>query len=49
MKFNYSRDYYPPAPVAEVTFITAAESLRAGRFLAVVDSGADGTIVPIAY
>ena len=49
MKFKYSRDYYPPAPTAEVTFITAAESLRAGPFVAVVDSGADGTIVPITY
>ena len=49
MKFQYNDDYYPPVPVAEVTFITAAESLRAGPFIAVVDSGADGTIVPINY
>lgn len=49
MKFKYSHDYYPPVPVAEVTFITAAESLRTGPFTAIVDSGADGTILPIAY
>ncbi len=49
MKFKYSHEYYPPMPVAEVTFITAAESLRAGPFIAIVDSGADGTIVPVTY
>lgn len=49
MKFRYSRDFFPPAPVAEVTFITAAESLRAGPFSALIDSGAYATIVPIAY
>ena len=49
MKFHYSRDFFPPAPVVEVTFITAAESLRVGPFSALIDSGADATIVPIAY
>lgn len=49
MKFAYSDDFYPPAPVAEVSLITAAESLRAGPFPALMDSGADGTIMPIAY
>lgn len=49
MKFNYNDDYFPPIPVAEVTFITAAESLRAGPFMAVIDSGADGTIVPLSF
>lgn len=49
MKFKYNREYFPPIPVAEVTFITAAESLRAGPFEAVIDTGADGTIVPIDY
>lgn len=49
MEFQYNLDYYPPIPVAEVTFITASESLRAGPFLATIDSGADGTIVPINH
>jgi hypothetical protein len=49
VKFNYNDDYFPPIPVAEVTFITAAESLRAGPFMAVIDSGADGTIVPLSF
>lgn len=49
MNFRYSRDYYPPAPTVDVTFITAAEFLRIGPFSAIVDSGADGTIVPTSY
>lgn len=49
MKFAYSHDYYPPAPIAEVSLITVAESLRAGPFTALIDSGADGTIEPVTY
>jgi predicted aspartyl protease len=50
MRYPYSRDYYPPAPIIEVTFVTAAESLRVGPLPpALVDSGADGTIVPIDF
>ena len=49
MNFAYSDDFDPPAPIAEVLLITAAESLRAGPFPALMDSGADGTVVPIAY
>lgn len=49
MKFAYSNDYYPPAPIAEVSLIAVAESLRVGPFTALIDSGADGTIVPVAY
>ena len=33
----------------EVTFVSAAENLRAGPLPALEDSGADGTIVPINY
>ena len=49
MKFRYSRDYYPAAPVVDVTFISAAEQERVGPLPSMVDSGADGTIVPINY
>ena len=49
MKFAYSDGFYPPAPIVEVSLVTAAESLRAGPFSALMDSGADGTVVPIAY
>jgi hypothetical protein len=47
--YQYSQEYYPPAPILEVSFIMAAQSLRVGPVLALVDSGADGTIVPIRY
>ncbi len=49
MKFRYSHNYYPAAPVVDVTFISAAEQERVGPLLAMIDSGADGTIVPMHY
>ncbi len=49
MNYRYSRNYFPSAPVIDITLITAAESLRVGPLSALVDSGADGTIVPINY
>lgn len=49
MKFRYSRNYYPAAPMVDVIFIAAAEQERVGPLPAMVDSGADGTIVPIQY
>jgi predicted aspartyl protease len=49
MSYPYSQSYYPSAPVIEVTFITAAENLQVGPLPALLDSGADGTIVPINY
>ena len=49
MTYPYSHNYYPPAPIIEVTFVSAAENLRVGPLPALVDSGADGTIVPINY
>jgi hypothetical protein len=49
VNFRYSRNYFPPAPTVDLTLITAAEFLRIGPLQAIVDSGADGTIVPIHY
>ena len=49
MNFHYSQDHIPPAPIIDITLITAAESLQVGPLPAFVDSGADGTIVPINY
>ena len=49
MNFRYSRSYYPPVPVVEVTFISAADNLHIGPVSAIVDSGADGTLVPQSY
>ena len=49
MIYRYSRNVYPPAPTVEVTFVAAAENLRVGPLPVFVDTGADGTIVPISY
>ena len=47
--YQYSHTYYPPAPVLEVNFVTIAEMRRTSTLSALVDTGADGTIVPIEY
>jgi hypothetical protein len=47
MNFNYSNDYVPAAPIAEISLVTAAESRRTQTLIAFVDSGADGTIIPL--
>ncbi len=49
MKYPYRRNSHPPAPVIEVTFISAAERLQTEPLSAAVDTGADGTLVPIQY
>lgn len=47
--FDYSTKYDPPAPVIEITLVTPTNRLQIGPLTALVDSGADGTIVPINY
>ena|SRR5436305_1327024 len=49
MKFAYSQYYTPAAPIVEVTFISAAENRRVGPYTALVDSGADATLVPLRF
>ncbi len=49
MNFHYSRNYFPPAPTIDVIFITAADFLQTRPLTALVDSGADATLVPIGY
>lgn len=49
MNYHYSRNYFPSAPIIEVTLIAVAEALRVGPLPALVDSGADGTIIPINH
>jgi hypothetical protein len=48
-QFQYNESYFPPIPVVEVTLIMAAEMHRIGPLEAIVDSGADATIVPLEY
>ena len=42
----YSQGYFPPAPVLPVSVAVADRSARQGSWLALVDTGADGTFVP---
>lgn len=45
----YSQDYYPPAPVLRVSLAVPEEPPRLGPYVALVDTGADGTFVPASY
>lgn len=47
MKFPYDSKYFPPAPVIEVRLGAPNSALSVGPFQALIDSGADATIVPI--
>ena len=49
MKVPYSKNYRPAAPVLEVTLVSAAENRRVGPLTGIVDSGADGTLVPLRF
>ena len=46
--FPYSSDYDPPVPVCSVT-ITSATAAGTVQLQAIVDTGADATIIPIHY
>jgi hypothetical protein len=47
MKYSsYSEEYIPPAPVLPVSLSAPGEASRLGPFLALIDTGADGTFVP---
>ena len=49
MKRGYDRNYFPPAPVLQVRFITPEWDLRTESLQAIVDTGADGTLAPTKY
>lgn len=49
MKFSYDIEYFPPAPRAEIRLGVPDESLVVGPLRALVDTGADVSIVPIHY
>jgi predicted aspartyl protease len=46
MKIPYLSDYNPPIPVAQIWLGYPDESLNSGPFEAIIDIGADGTILP---
>lgn len=45
--FAYSDDYHPPMPVIEVGLNVPGRDQAATQFVAMIDSGSDGTLVPI--
>lgn len=47
--FHYNSSYFPPAPFVDIVLVTPTEPLRTSVLPAFVDSGADGTIVPIRH
>ncbi len=49
MIFSYSRNYFPPAPIAQVTFINGSTNQSTGLLPALLDTGADATLIPFHY
>ncbi len=49
MNFSYSDDFAPLAPVMDITLTTLAADVRIGPITALVDTGADATVILIAY
>jgi len=49
VKYAYCQDYYPAFPALEIVLVNDDESMRSGPISALVDTGSDGTLVPISY
>ena len=49
MKYPYDAGYQPPFPVARVVFYNDEEGLRTAARDALLDTGSDGSLIPIAY
>lgn len=49
MKFSYDPNYFPPAPSIEILLGVPDENLTIGPLLALVDTGADASILPVQY
>jgi hypothetical protein len=49
MSIAYSADYFPPAPILEIALAYPDESPTVGPLPALVDTGSDGTFIPMDY
>jgi predicted aspartyl protease len=49
MKFPYDSHYFPPAPSVEIRLGTPGESLASGSHQALIDTGADISLVPLKH
>lgn len=49
MKYPYNASYQPPFPVVQVVLYNSEEGLHTAPENALLDTGSDGSLVPIAY
>lgn len=49
IEFPYDDGYSPPAPICQVIFESARTGQSVGPLDAIMDTGADGTLVPQTY
>ena len=49
MNCPYSKDFTPAAPVMDLTLAAVATDATVGPITALVDTGADATIIPMEY
>jgi len=49
MKFPFNQSLSPPMPVLDVTLQNDLAGLSVGPMEALIDTGADGTVVPVTY
>ena len=49
MRFPYDDSYRPPFPVGQVVFHNGEEDLRTTALDALLDTGSDGSLVPIVH
>ena len=49
MKHPYDSAYMPPVPILPVQLITPEWDIQTDLLLAIIDTGADGTLVPIEH
>ncbi len=48
-RFAYDKTYDPPIPALPVIVYNSDAELRTSSLVALVDTGADGTLIPISY
>lgn len=49
MKYPYDASYHPPFPVVRVVLLNSEEGLHTGVESALLDTGSDGSLVPISH
>jgi hypothetical protein len=49
MKYPYDATYQPPFPVVPVTLYNSEEVLHTAETVSLLDTGSDGSLIPIAY